>query len=75
MNNNEIADSIVELLDEIGDKARRNNIPVIFLTSKDEAATVKALLELKPQGYLLKNQTKEAISCQISNFFVMERMK
>ena len=43
------------------------DIPVMFLTSKDDADTVKSLLALKPQGYLLKNQTKENILQSIAN--------
>lgn len=51
------------------------DIPVIFLTSKDDADTVKAVIALKPQGYLLKSQTKEQTLHAIAYFFVRERMK
>jgi len=50
-------------------------IPVIFLTSKDDANTVKSLIALKPQGYLLKNQTKLQTLQAIEEFFVREKMK
>lgn len=45
------------------------DIPVIFLTSRQDAETVKAVVSLKPQGYLLKNQPKQAILDSISDFF------
>ncbi|MCF0129551.1 MAG: response regulator [Pseudobutyrivibrio sp.] len=51
------------------------DIPVMFLTSKDDVETVKSLLVLKPQGYLLKTQTKENILQSISTFLVKEKLK
>lgn len=51
------------------------SIPVIFLTSMDDAATVKALIALRPQGYLLKSRTKEQTLQAISDFFIREKMK
>lgn len=37
------------------------DIPVVFLTSKQDAESVKAVVSLKPQGYLLKSLPKEQI--------------
>lgn len=51
------------------------DIPVIFLTSKDDKETVKSVIALKPQGYLLKNQTKAQTLKAIEEFFVREKMK
>ncbi|MCF0131124.1 MAG: response regulator [Pseudobutyrivibrio sp.] len=51
------------------------DIPVVFLTSKDDVETVKTLLALKPQGYLLKTQTKENILKSISSLLVKEKIK
>ncbi len=51
------------------------DIPVMFLTSKDDAETVKSLIALKPQGYLLKTQAKENTLHAIAEFFIKERMK
>ncbi len=50
-------------------------IPVMFLTSKDDAETVRALVSLKPQGYLLKNQSKANILHAIAEFFIKEQIK
>ncbi len=49
-------------------------IPVMFLTSKDDMETVKSLIALKPQGYLLKNQSKDVILERIAEFFIKETM-
>ncbi len=43
--------------------------PVIFLTSRNDQETVKELLALKPEGYLLKTQPKESILNSIQMFF------
>ncbi len=49
-------------------------IPVIFLTSKDDVETVKSLIALKPQGYLLKNQSRDCILSKIAEFFIKETL-
>lgn len=41
------------------------DIPVIFLTSKDDRETVLEVVGLKPAGYLLKTSTKEQIISKI----------
>ena len=45
------------------------DIPVIFLTSKNDQGTVSKVLSMKPQGYILKTQTKDNILKNISDFF------
>ena len=45
------------------------NIPVIFLTGKDDAQSVKSVLALKPAGYLLKTMPKEHIIGEVDAFF------
>ncbi len=44
-------------------------IPVIFLTSRDDEESVKAVMELRVQGYLLKTQSPSAIIKYIDDFF------
>lgn len=49
-----------------------NNIPVIFLTSKDDKETVTEVLNLRPAGYILKTTTKEQLLskiCQVLDKF------
>lgn len=45
------------------------NIPVMFLTSKDDASSVSAVLALKPAGYLLKTSPPQVIIDSIGQFF------
>lgn len=45
------------------------DIPIIFLTSRDDAATVKHVLELKPEGYILKSTPKEKMLAVIADYF------
>ncbi|MBO4415166.1 MAG: response regulator [Lachnospiraceae bacterium] len=50
-----------------------SNIPVIFLTGRDDAASVRSVLSLKPAGYLLKSLPKEKIVGEIDKFFIMQK--
>lgn len=43
-----------EVLRKIRDNDATSNLPVIFLTAMTDRDKIKAVLELKPQGYLLK---------------------
>ncbi len=45
------------------------HIPVIFLTGKDDADSVKRVLALKPAGYILKSSPKEEILSTIADYF------
>ncbi len=51
------------------------SIPVIFLTSRGDEATVRKVLSLNPQGYLLKNLPKEDIIEAIGDFFIKLKAK
>ena len=48
-------------------------IPVIFLTSKDDAASVKSVIALKPDGYLLKTLPPAKIIETVDNFFARQK--
>ena len=50
-------------------------IPVFFLTGKSDKETVGRILNLGPNGYLLKSQAPEAIHNAIDQFFEKERIK
>ena len=58
-----------QLLEMLRADMRTENIPVIFLTGKDDADSVKRVLALKPDGYLLKTMPKEYIIEQVDLFF------
>lgn len=45
------------------------NIPVIFLTSKDDKETVMKVLAAKPEKYLLKSMEPEALLKTVDDFF------
>lgn len=45
------------------------DIPVIFLTSKDDQESVKKVLMLKPEGYLLKSLRPAYIKKRVDEFF------
>lgn len=46
-----------------------SDIPVIFLTSKSDKESVLKVMELKPEGYLLKTMPPEEIVKSIDEFF------
>lgn len=45
------------------------DIPVIFLTSRSDAATVREVMELKPKGYILKTTPQEQLLNKIAEYF------
>ncbi len=45
------------------------DIPVIFLTGRGDMDSVKKVMSLKPEGYLLKTMADEEIKKYIDNFF------
>lgn len=53
-----------------GDEENKD-IPVIFLTAKGDAETVKTVLALKPEGYILKTSPEEKLLTTIKNFFAI----
>lgn len=59
-------DTVIKMFDENDDT---KDIPVIFLTGKDDKETVMKLLDLKPAGYILKMQSGESIHKYIDDFF------
>ncbi|MCR5666541.1 MAG: response regulator [Eubacterium sp.] len=61
-----------QFLEMLNSESEKERPPVIFLTSKNDQETVRELLALKPQGYLLKTQPKESILVSIRNFFEKE---
>lgn len=45
------------------------DIPVIFLTAKGDAESVRKVMALKPDGYLLKSMPEKSIKNYIDDFF------
>ncbi|MCR4601021.1 MAG: response regulator [Clostridia bacterium] len=51
------------------------NIPVMFLTGKNDRDSVLEVLALHPEGYLLKSSPKNETMTTIDNFFIQQRVK
>jgi len=51
------------------------DIPVIFLTSKNDRESVQNVVGLKPEGYLLKTMKPQEIVRHIDDFFEMQKSK
>lgn len=58
-------DTVLQMLNGSTDT---RNIPVMFLTGKDDKATVMKLLSLKPAGYLLKTLSPLEIHIAVDDF-------
>ena len=57
---------VFEML-KTGDKTK--DIPVIFLTGKDDKETVLKVISAKPEKYLLKNMPAEELLKAVDDFF------
>lgn len=62
-----------QVLEMIRSESASATIPVIFLTGKSDRESVTSVLELKPDGYILKTVGKVELLRQIADFF--ERKK
>ena len=58
-----------QVLEMIRSETKVDSIPVIFLTGKGDRESVMKVLALKPDGYLLKSTTKEALLKSLEEFF------
>ncbi len=58
-----------EVLKAIRDNQQLKDIPVIFLTAKDDKESVMKVVSLKPAKYLLKSMPKDRLIGAIDDFF------
>ena len=56
-------------LELLRSETHSEDIPVIFLTARDDADSVKGVLSLKPSGYLLKTLGHAEIKARVDGFF------
>ncbi|MGN0318547.1 MAG: PleD family two-component system response regulator [Lachnospira sp.] len=63
-----------QFLEMIHAEAATSNIPVIFLTAKGDIDSVKQVLKLKPDGYLLKTMRQDEIVSYVDEFFRKKNM-
>ncbi len=64
-----------EFLAEIRKSWKTADIPVIFLTGKDDKDSVMQIIEKKPNGYLLKSTPKDQLLKSIDDFFADHILK
>ncbi len=58
-----------QVLEMIRSENNSANIPVIFLTGRDDRESVEKVMALRPDGYLLKSLPRTEIMASIENFF------
>ena len=63
-----------KFLEMLHSELSTSNIPVIFLTSMSDRESVKAVLGLKPDGYLLKTMEPDKIISAVDDFFEKRKM-
>lgn len=64
-----------QVLEMIRMEPSTSNIPVMFLTAKGDRESVLKVLQLKPEGYLLKTMQPDQIITAIDNFFEEQKSK
>lgn len=64
-----------QALEMIRSDADIADIPVMFLTGKGDRESVKKVMALKPEGYLLKTMPEESIKKTVDDFFVKRNSK
>ena len=65
---------VPQVLEMIRSEPNSTGIPVIFLTGKSDRESVMKVMQLKPQGYLLKNMNKTQILKSVADFFEAEKI-
>ena len=62
-----------QVLEMLRSDPETRGIPVIFLTGKSDKESVMAVVALKPEGYFLKNISKEELLQKIDEFFTINK--
>ena len=62
-----------QVLEMIRTETEFCDIPVIFLTGKNDKESIMKVLDLKPEGYLLKSMEPQKIIAEIDNFFEKQK--
>ncbi len=58
-----------KVLEMIRSESEFCDVPVIFLTGKNDRESILKVMELKPEGYLLKTMPPEKIVAEVDSFF------
>lgn len=64
-----------QVMEMIRSEHNAAEIPIIFLTGKSDRESVMTVMQLKPQGYLLKTMSKEEIVEAVDHFFETKKWK
>lgn len=64
-----------QVLEMIRSETDFSDVPVIFLTSKDDRESVMNVMAMKPEGYLLKTLRPEQIVQAVDDFFTRRTWK
>lgn len=64
-----------QVLEMIRSETKVGAIPVIFLTGKGDRESVMKVLDLKPDGYLLKSTEREKLVAAVDDFFEKKKYK
>ncbi len=62
-----------QVLEMIRSENEFSDIPVMFLTSKNDKETINQVLGLKPEGYILKTTKPDQIVQMINDFFMKQK--
>ncbi len=62
-----------QVLEMIRSESEFSDIPVMFLTSKNDKESIQQVLSLKPEGYILKTTKPEQIVQMIDEFFQKQK--
>jgi len=62
-----------QVLEMIRSESEFSNIPVMFLTSKNDKESIQQVLSLKPEGYILKTTKPDQIVQMIDEFFQKQK--
>ena len=62
-----------QVLEMIRSENEFSDIPVMFLTSKNDKESIKQVLGLKPEGYILKTTSPEQIVQMIEEYFQKQK--
>nr|MCR5429582.1 response regulator [Lachnospiraceae bacterium] len=64
-----------QVMEMIRSEPNSTDIPIIFLTGKSDRESVMKVMQLKPQGYLLKNMNRTELLKSVGDFFEAEKLK
>ena len=64
-----------QVLEMIRSEAQTSEIPVMFLTGKNDKESIMKVLSLKPVDYLLKTIDKASLKEKLDSFFIKETAK